>query len=236
MGTIHLAVLSHPDTDRGRFVQVLHRQRQKVIVKLSPRLVVPITPTGAWNEHAAVQHLGKYLVVALLDLRSALLPALPGRPVRDSPVRIGGLGDPLDALKHVQLGDPEAGDVDRLVGKVRQERRGLVSLVLGEVSQAKQAGDGSATLRPGGRGDRHVARVEQHERAVGEVEAEPIGPAAQAEFVPEVASQEQIRGGPAVAGELGLEAVAHLCKERVVTSVQGMSSADGFHGKAWPVY
>lgn len=228
MRTVHLPVLSHSDTNRRCFVQVLHRQRQKVTVELSPGVIVPVTAIGAWNEHAAVQHLGKNLVVALLDLSSALLPALPGRPVRYGPVRIAGLYDPLDALKHVQLGDAEAGDVDRIVGKLRQERRGRIFPVIGKVFQAEQAGDGSAALRPGGRGDGHVARVEDNKRALGEVETEPVGPAAQAELVPEVAGQEQIRGGPPVVRELGLEGVEHLCEEGVVASVQGIPSAGSF--------
>ena len=173
-----------------------------------------VVTVAVGEEHAAVKHLRKSLHVALLQGGPAILPALFGGLMGDGPIGIGGARDALDALKHVALAKSEARYVDGAVAELRQRGR-PVRLVVRELLQTQQVGDGSAALRPGAGVDGDVAVVEQDEGALLEIEAVAIGSAAQAKLVPEVADQQQVRAD-AEALNLGANAVPGVAKQAVV--------------------
>lgn len=173
-----------------------------------------VVAVAVGEEHAAVKHLRKSFHVTLLQGSLAILPALFGGLVGDGPIGIGGARDALDSLKHVALAKSEARYVNGAVAELRQRGR-PVRLVLRELLQTEQISDSSAALRPGAGVDGHVAVVEQDKGAILEIEAVAIRSAAQAELVPEVADQQQVRAD-AEALDLGADAIAVVAKQAVV--------------------
>ena len=180
-------------------------------MKASAGLIVAV---AVGEEHAAVEHLRKSLHVALLQGGLAILPALFGGLVGDGPIGIGGAGNALDTLKHVALAKSEARYVDGAVAELRQRGR-PVRLVVRELLQTQQIGDGSAALRPGAGVNGHVAIVEHDKGALLEIEAVPIRSAAEAKLLPKVADQQQVRAD-AEALDLGADGVAVVAKQAVV--------------------
>ena len=93
------------------------------------------------------------------------------------PIGVSGFGDALHTLKHVALAQSEARYVNGLVAELRQRRR-LVVLVIRELLQTQQIGDGSAALRPGGDVEGDVPVVEPDEGAFLEIKAKAVWSAA----------------------------------------------------------
>jgi hypothetical protein len=184
----NLVVLAHADGLRRGLVQILHGEAKGFIIQSPLGLIVAITIR---EEHATVEHLGVQVQITRLRTLFPLRVPLRGRAMLYGPLRIRGLGDALDTLKHLALSESETRNINRAVPELGQ-RRGLVIFILGEFLQTEQFGNCPATLRPGSGVDGHIAVIKDGECAFVEVKAISVRSAAQAELVPEIAYKQEI--------------------------------------------
>lgn len=147
-----------------------------------------VVAAASREEHAAIKLLWKGIPVPLLQSGLTVLPARLSRLVADGLIKFRGARDAFDTFKHVALADSETRYVDRVVTELRQRGR-PVGFVVRELLQTQQIRNGPAALWPCAGINGHVAIVEQDERALLEIETVAIGSAAEAEFIPKIASQ-----------------------------------------------
>lgn len=210
----------HPHRFLRRLIQILLWQTQLLIVEAPCHGMVP-QPVGP--EIARVHRpTHPPEITLLLEFRQPVLIPFARILVRDGPVLTLGPRDAHEGVEHVALTDDEGGNVDEPVLPIRKAGT-LVALALALDFQIEEVGDSESVLRPGARAQRLLPIVEEHDLALGDVEAVPVEPAAEAELVPEPAAD----ADPGRFAELGDEIAVlrlvcidhHVLAERLVSVV-----------------